>query len=304
MSNIKKPKVSIGMAVYNGENFVAKRLESLLSQTLSDFELIISDDSTDSTPTICKEFANKDKRIRYFHNEKKTGWKNSYIFLLNEAKSDYFVWASVDDIWSPDFLEKNVNVLESNKNLVGSISKIDLYGSSYKNELKLSSSDSTLRKLYKKIRLSFRPFGAWPLYGSYEKRASLCLRKTTPAILYSVFRTDKLRQCIHHEYGGTWDYITLLCVLEYGELHVIDEVLLHYYAGGMSTHGSIYSYKHGLIRFVEVLFPFFYLTKWCLRHFGIKFLLKNIDHFIWRTFYGWVGFAIEIYRLTIRRNKI
>ena len=59
------PKVSIGLPVFNGEKYIQNALISLLSQTFSDFELIISDNaSTDSTQMICEEFANKDKRIK------------------------------------------------------------------------------------------------------------------------------------------------------------------------------------------------------------------------------------------------
>jgi glycosyltransferase involved in cell wall biosynthesis len=55
--------VSIGMPVYNGEKYIREALDSLLSQTFTDFELIISDNcSTDSTPEICKEYASKNRR--------------------------------------------------------------------------------------------------------------------------------------------------------------------------------------------------------------------------------------------------
>ena len=53
------PKVSIGLPIFNGEKYIRNALSSLLSQTFSDFELIISDNaSTDSTQMICEEFAN------------------------------------------------------------------------------------------------------------------------------------------------------------------------------------------------------------------------------------------------------
>ncbi len=57
MTYLKKPKLSIGMPIYNAEKFLRNRLDSLLSQKFSDFELIISDNaSTDSTQQICKEY--------------------------------------------------------------------------------------------------------------------------------------------------------------------------------------------------------------------------------------------------------
>ena len=68
------PRVSIGLPVYNGENYVTEAIGSLLAQTFTDFELIISDNgSTDSTPEICRDFAKRDSRVRYFRHEVNQG---------------------------------------------------------------------------------------------------------------------------------------------------------------------------------------------------------------------------------------
>ena len=69
--DLQAPIISIGLPVYNGEEFIRQRLDGILSQTFTDFELIIYDNSIDSTPVICKEYAKKDKRIRYFYDKKK-----------------------------------------------------------------------------------------------------------------------------------------------------------------------------------------------------------------------------------------
>jgi glycosyltransferase involved in cell wall biosynthesis len=72
--SFKKQKVSIGLPVYNGENYIQEAIESILSQTFEDFELIISDNaSTDQTEAICRSFALKDERIRYFRNQENLG---------------------------------------------------------------------------------------------------------------------------------------------------------------------------------------------------------------------------------------
>jgi len=66
------PKLTIGMPVYNGELFIKKAIESILAQTFTDFELIISDNSsTDSTEKICQDFVNSDNRIQIYTQEKK-----------------------------------------------------------------------------------------------------------------------------------------------------------------------------------------------------------------------------------------
>ena len=69
-----KPRVSIGLPVFNAERYLAEALDSFLNQTFTDFELIISDNaSTDQTQTICRDYMARDQRIRYFRNEKNQG---------------------------------------------------------------------------------------------------------------------------------------------------------------------------------------------------------------------------------------
>ena len=64
---VNTSKISIGLPIYNGERFLRSKLNSILNQTYSNFELIISDNgSTDNTESICNEFVLKDNRIKYF----------------------------------------------------------------------------------------------------------------------------------------------------------------------------------------------------------------------------------------------
>jgi len=96
----KKTKVSIGLPVYNAEKFIEKRIESILNQSFTDFELIISDNaSTDNTSQICNEFSKKDGRIRYIRQPKNMGAILNYKFVLQQAHEKYFAWASADDFW-------------------------------------------------------------------------------------------------------------------------------------------------------------------------------------------------------------
>ena len=78
------PKLTIGMPVYNGELFIKKAIESILAQTFTDFELIISNNSsTDSTEKICQDFLNKDNRIQIHTQEKNIGIHRNFNFLLS-----------------------------------------------------------------------------------------------------------------------------------------------------------------------------------------------------------------------------
>ncbi|TIP68971.1 MAG: glycosyltransferase family 2 protein, partial [Mesorhizobium sp.] len=74
MQHSRSPQVSLGMPVYNGENFVAEAIRSILEQDFGDFELVITDNaSTDRTADICLEFERLDKRVRYVRNARNLG---------------------------------------------------------------------------------------------------------------------------------------------------------------------------------------------------------------------------------------
>lgn len=107
------PRVAIGLPVYNGENFLAEALDSLQSQTLTDFELIIVDNgSTDRTAEICRAYVRRDARIRYHRSEVNRGaaWSHNRVVELSNA--GYFKWMAHDDMIEPDFLEKSVAILD------------------------------------------------------------------------------------------------------------------------------------------------------------------------------------------------
>ena len=107
------PRVSIGVPVYNAENYLAESLDSLLGQTFEDFELIISDNgSTDRTAEICRAYAARDPRVRYLRHEENRGqvWNFNYVF--ERARGEYFKWAAHDDVHAPRFLARCVEVLD------------------------------------------------------------------------------------------------------------------------------------------------------------------------------------------------
>ncbi|MGB7767969.1 MAG: glycosyltransferase [Verrucomicrobiia bacterium] len=107
------PKVSIGLPVYNGENYLRAALDSILRQDYADFELIISDNaSTDATQDICLEYAAKDQRIRYYRNETNIGASGNFNCLVELARGKFFKWAAHDDVHSPEFLRRCVDVIE------------------------------------------------------------------------------------------------------------------------------------------------------------------------------------------------
>lgn len=97
--------VSIGLPVFNGEDFLAEALESILAQDFENFELIIADNaSTDDTQNICQRYAKKDDRITYIRHPKNMGAAKNYNYVVHVARGTYFKWAAHDDVLAPGFL--------------------------------------------------------------------------------------------------------------------------------------------------------------------------------------------------------
>lgn len=107
------PRLSVGLPVYNGENYLAESLEALLGQSYEDFELIISDNaSTDSTADICRRYEKDDSRIRYVRQPHNIGAAPNHNYVVGQARGELFKWASHDDLYARDLLKRCVDALD------------------------------------------------------------------------------------------------------------------------------------------------------------------------------------------------
>jgi Glycosyl transferase family 2 len=140
------PLLSVGLFVYNGERFLEETLDSILNQTFTDFELIISDNaSTDRTAEISQAYARRDSRISYYRGKENrgAGWNLRRVYELATGK--YFKWAAADDLLEPEFLRQCVEVLESDAGCVvayASTKEIDANGTFIKNYVTPMRADS------------------------------------------------------------------------------------------------------------------------------------------------------------------
>ena len=120
-------KVDVLIATYNGEKYIKEQIESILSQTYQNIQLIISDDcSTDKTREILKQYEQSDK-IKIFYQEKNLGYIKNFDFLLNQVESDLYMLSDQDDVWKPEKIEKSVEKLKKeNLDLVfGDLEAVD-----------------------------------------------------------------------------------------------------------------------------------------------------------------------------------
>ncbi len=109
----QKPRVSVGMPLYNCERYVADAIDSHLRQTYSDFELVITDNaSTDRSEEICRSYADRDPRIKYYRNPENIGAGGNFRRCFELAQGEYFRWTPSDDVVGPELLELCVEVLD------------------------------------------------------------------------------------------------------------------------------------------------------------------------------------------------
>lgn len=111
--------MSIGLPVYNGEQYLAAAIESILRQTFGDFELILCDNaSTDQTEAICRRYAGQDHRVRYHRNESNLGACPNFNLAVSLARGELFKWAAHDDRLEPTYLEKCVAELDRDSSAI------------------------------------------------------------------------------------------------------------------------------------------------------------------------------------------
>jgi len=294
------PKLTIGMPVYNGELFIKKAIESILAQTFTDFELIISNNSsTDSTEKICQDFIDKDNRIKIHTQKKNIGIHRNFNFLLSKAKGEYFAWAAVDDYLDNDFMEKNLKILEDNKSVVSSVGKIIPYGAdSLGIDSKLIET-SVFPKFLKNFVKSGRRkkmIDAGPVSGNmnYKIRTFFKITKSLGR-WYGVHRTEQLKKCIIEKPFINVEVSVFLNLLRLGDFHEESSTILYEFDEGISSRGIINMAKYSGHNLFEILFPFYPFTKWVIQNFGISTFFRNFDILFKMNLGGEFALLVDIF---------
>ena len=130
-------KISIVMPSFNSSRFIHKSIESVISQTYKNWELLIVDDcSTDDTYDIAKEYERNDNRIKVFRNDTNRGAAFSRNIAIKNSSGDYIAFLDSDDKWHESKLEKQINFMLDNN-----------YVFSYTNYSLIIDSDISMLKL-------------------------------------------------------------------------------------------------------------------------------------------------------------
>jgi len=170
------PQVTIGIPVYQGENYLRDALDSVLAQSFGRFAVVLCDNaSTDSTPSICEEYTERDARIRFLRSSTNRGAAWNYNRVFAECNTPYFMWLAHDDRLRTTFLEQTTSLLNREPNVAlcyGKTEFIDAHGESlgpHDDGLHLHQHDPTERFRAHLIRYR-TPTYCNPVFGLHRTR--------------------------------------------------------------------------------------------------------------------------------------
>tara|TARA_B100000029_G_scaffold103451_1_gene93909 strand:- start:5445 stop:6341 length:897 start_codon:yes stop_codon:yes gene_type:complete len=288
-------KLTIGLPTYNCEDIIEDRIKELLGQSFTDYVLIISDNSsTDKTREICEKMTQNDKRVNFFHHEENRGPFWNFNFLLNKANTPYFIWAAADDLWSNNFLEKNIDELEKNADIVGSTSEMSLfYRDSHNNE-----NIKILKNIDRHQYVS-------PISGRIENKIRTLLNFNQSGLIYSVFRTNQLKRVNTYEWcknDPVWrcPFACLLGIIKEGDLNVIYEGYIFKHTNKNSTSIIEYMIKQKF-RWSRIIFFNFPFTQWAFRIIGFKKFFQNFNYFVKLNIKSEFTIITEVCRMCVRK---
>lgn len=203
--------VTIGVPTRNGAKTIRRALDSVLAQSYSRWELVISDNaSSDETQAICSSYADTEPRVRYVRQARNIGMAANFNATLKHARGKYFAWLSDDDAWSPHYLECLVDSIRGAQRPALAACR---YRYVYENGEYIDSSDvdetwSTLQSTIYYMR-----------HGEINW-------------FYGLFATNVLRACggMHRDWRPFLqlsDYLTVLKVMLRGDVRVVNRVLVY-----------------------------------------------------------------------------
>ena len=205
-------RVSIGVPVFNGENYLEEALNATLAQTFKGFELILCDNaSTDRTEEICRAYAAKDSRIRYYRNFKNMGpaWNHNRAFELSTG--EYFRWAAHDDLFAPSFIEQSVEVLDSDPSVVLCHARAEVIGEDGNQGKYHTTLTTDSHKPYERVR--------GLMYGDRQFSEHRCYQ------IYGLIRSAVLKKTALMGYYAHADGILLIQLAFLGRFYEIPEYL-------------------------------------------------------------------------------
>src|SRR5262245_24363485 len=123
------PLVTIGVPVHNGEDGLARALDSAVAQDYPNLEILVSDNaSVDATPEICRRYAEVDPRVRWWRNEENIGLGSNFVLTAERARGEFFLWLAHDDWLSPECVSTVIRYMVSRPDVLLCSTSLNLLG--------------------------------------------------------------------------------------------------------------------------------------------------------------------------------
>jgi glycosyltransferase involved in cell wall biosynthesis len=252
-------EITIGIPIFNEEKRLTTLLKNVIAQSYAKKKVIISDNcSSDFSSIICKKYAKKYKFIKYYRQKKKIDMFKNYNFVLQKAKSKYFIWQAADDLRSRNFLIKNINFLEMNPSFVASTGISVLDKKKFNNNIiNFNLSGNLYRRLFNFFKHK------WVSRGIFD----------------SVVRLDTLKKFPFNNVKNYFarDWTIILFLLSQGEINRDKSSRAYFGSSGLSfkRHAlKMQRFSNKKYNNIEAIFPFLYFTIHSI------FLYKNFSIFI------------------------
>lgn len=209
---MKNSKVSVCIPTCNGEKYIRKTMDSIVNQTYQNIEIIIvDDDSKDSTLEIIGSY--NDSRIKIIKNENNLGMVNNWNKCLEYVTGEYILFLFQDDIISKNAVQRKVDILNKNDDVVMAFSATSVIDENGNVKLKRRSFKKDVIIDGKKIiRKSFRTKNIFGEPSNIMYRKEICDK-------IGLFNNELV-------YTPDWEYS--LRALKYGKISYIDEVLTYF----------------------------------------------------------------------------
>jgi len=196
----------------------------------------------------------------------------NFNFVLQQAKGEYFMWAAADDVWHPEFVQKNLMFLEKNPSFVGSISEVELFYEPWEEKDFERFKNTQPKQKYQLVH---------PLVWNYEERVRFLFAFGKFEYLSSIFRTKCLKKSIVKRVFLSWEVPLILKILKYGDLNVEEGVMMYKYMGGKTDpnyHKKLFSTTKNYWRYgiLNSIFPFVPLTFYVFVAVGPKIFFKHL----------------------------
>ncbi len=212
--------IQIALPVFNGADHLAQALDSLLNQTYENFVLTIVDNaSSDATEDISRAYEQRDHRIRYVRFAKWVGWVENWAraYDLVAGRSDFFMWASDDDLWDRGYIEWLLPPLLDKEDVVLSFSQYD----------DIDQEGKVIDELYRDI---------YPRGRTTYGRINSLIRSGMYSAIYGLMKTRAIywNPCLR-DICFAPDLWFLLCMATAGRFHIVKKPLLSKRLGGISV---------------------------------------------------------------------